>query len=146
MAQSLQGAGAAFDLVYGWDYAGQILDHVKTSNRQGLVEVYKLALQDPNTCGVIRAKRPEDGTIMGTVVLYSQSSQLAEYIPAIKDTRELAGGISSPVIAPGVAEYSEVLQGLILLGIRQVKQQGCTACILDYVSEDSNSAVYGRKC
>jgi beta-N-acetylhexosaminidase len=134
MAQSLQSCGASFDLVYGWEYAAQVLDHVKTSDRQGLLELYKLALQDPNTCGIIRAKRPEDGAIIGTVVLYNQSSQLADFIPAIKDIRELAGGISSPVIAPGVGEYSALLQGLIMLGIRQIKQQGCTACVLDYVS------------
>lgn len=136
MAQSLQACGAAFDLVHGYDYAGPILDHVKTSNRQGLMELYKLALSDPATCGIIRAKRPEDGLILGTVVLYNQSSQLADFIPAIKDTRELTGGISSPVIAPGVGEYSALLQGLILLAIRRIKQQGCTSCILDYVREE----------
>ncbi|KAK5276212.1 hypothetical protein LTR16_011567, partial [Cryomyces antarcticus] len=38
MAKSLQSAGAEFDLVYGWEYAGPILDHIKTSNRQGLAE------------------------------------------------------------------------------------------------------------
>jgi hypothetical protein len=27
-----------------------------------------------------------------------------------------------------------LLQGLILLGMRQIRQQGCNACILDYVS------------
>jgi beta-N-acetylhexosaminidase len=135
MATSLQSAGAQFDLVYGIEYAAPILDHIKTSNRQGLAELYKLALQDPAACGIIRAKRPEDGQLVGTVVLYNQNSQLADYIPGLKDLSELAGGISSPVIAPGVGEYSTLLQGLILLGMRQIKQQGCTACILDYVSK-----------
>lgn len=133
MAKSLAGAGAEFDLVYGWEYSGPILDHIKTSNRQGLAEVYKLALQDPSSCGIIRAKRPDDGTLLGTVVLYSMHSRLAEYVPAIKDLSDLAGGISSPVIAPGLGEYSTLLQGLILLGMRQIKQQGCNACLLDYV-------------
>lgn len=71
MAKSLQSVGAEFDLVYGWDYSGPILDHIKTSNRQGLAEVYKLALNDPNACGIIRAKRPGDGALVGTVVLYN---------------------------------------------------------------------------
>ncbi|KAF2672960.1 glycoside hydrolase [Microthyrium microscopicum] len=136
MAASLQSAGAAFDLVYGWEFAGPVLDHIKSSNRQGLAEVYQLALKDSGACGIIRAKRPEDGALLGTVVLYNQHSQLAEYIPAIKDLTELAGGISSPVIAPGVGEYSTLLQGLILLGMRQIKQQGCTACVLDYMDGD----------
>ena len=134
MAKSLASAGAQFDLIYGWDYAGPILDHIKTSNRQGLAEVYKLALQDPQACGIIRAKRPEDGALVGTVVLYNQHSRLSEYIPPLRDLKETAGGISSPVISPGAGEYSTLLQGLILLGMRQIRQQGCNACLLDYVS------------
>lgn len=140
MAKSLQSAGADFDLVYGWDYAAPVLDHIKTNNRQGLPAVYKMALADPSACGIIRAKRPEDGSILGTVVLYNMRSQLAEYVPAMKDIGELAGGISSPVISPSAGEYSTLLQGLILLGMRQIKQQGCNVCILDYVSIIISSA------
>lgn len=134
MAKSLQSAGADFDLVYGWEYAGPVLDHIKTNNRQGLAEVYKMALADPSACGIIRAKRAEDGALVGTVVLYNMQSQMAEFVPGMKDSGELAGGISSPVISPSVGEYSTLLQGLILLGMRQIKQQGCNVCILDYVS------------
>jgi beta-N-acetylhexosaminidase len=134
MAKSLQSAGVDFDLVYGWEYAGPVLDHIKTNNRQGLAEVYKMALADPTACGIIRAKRPEDGALVGTVVLYNMQSQLAEFVPGLKEVGELAGGISSPVISPSVGEYSTLLQGLILLGVRQIKQQGCNACVLDYVS------------
>ena len=133
MAKGLQSAGAQFDMVYGWDYSSSILDHVKTSNRQGLAEVYKMALADP-ACGIIRAKRPEDGALVGTVVLYNMQSQLAQFVPGMKDIGDLTGGISSPVISPSVGEYSTLLQGLILLGLRQIKQQGCNACVLDYVS------------
>ena len=137
MAKSLQSAGADFDLVYGWDYAAPVLDHIKTNNRQGLAAVYNMALSDPTACGIIRAKRPEDGALLGTVVLYNMQSQLAEYVPAMKDVGELAGGISSPVISPSVGEFSTLLQGLILLGMRQIKAQGCNVCILDYVSVPS---------
>lgn len=138
MAKSLQSAGADFDLVYGWDYAGSILDHIKTNNRQGLAEVYKMALSDPTACGIIRAKRPEDGALVGTVVLYNMQSQLAEFVPSMRDIGEMAGGISSPVISPSVGEYSTLLQGLILLGMRQIKAQGCNACILDYMDGDGD--------
>lgn len=134
MAKSLQSAGVDFDLVYGWDYAGPVLDHIKTNNRQGLAEVYRMALADPSACGIIRAKRREDGALVGTVVLYNMQSQMAEFVPGLKELGELAGGISSPVISPSVGEYSTLLQGLILLGMRQIKQQGCNACVLDYVS------------
>jgi beta-N-acetylhexosaminidase len=134
MAKSLASAGIQFDLVYGWDYAGPVLDLIKTSNRQGLAEVYKLALSDPTACGIIRAMRPDDGVLVGTVVLYNHHSRLSEFIPPLKDLNEAAGGISSPVISPSVGEYSTLLQGLILLGMKQIKQQGCNACLLDYVS------------
>ncbi|KAF2453363.1 glycoside hydrolase superfamily [Lineolata rhizophorae] len=139
MAKSLQGAGAEFDLVFGWEYAAQILDHIKTSNRQGLAEVYKLALADSAYCGVIRAKRADDpGTIVGSVVLYNVNSHLAEFVPVIKDMSDACGGISSPVISPAVGEYSTLLQGLILLGMRQLKAQNCSACVLDYMDGDGN--------
>lgn len=133
LSKSLQNSGVEFDLVYGWEYAGPILDHIKTSNRQGLAEVYGLALRDPNGCGIIRAKRREDGTLVGTVVLYNLGSHVAEFMPTLQDLEERASGISSPVISPAVGEYSTLLQGLILLGVRQAKRQGCTACILDHV-------------
>jgi beta-N-acetylhexosaminidase len=142
MAKSLASAGSEFDLVYGWDYAGPILDHIKTSSRPGLAEVYKLALSDPSSCGIIRAKRPGDGALLGTVVLYNNHSRLSEYIPPLKDLNEAAGGISSPVISPGVGEYSTLLQGLILLGMRQIKAQGCNACLLDYVSGHQCAVVH----
>lgn len=134
MARSLQSSTAEYDLIYGWEYSGPILDHIKTNSRPGLVEVYKLALGDPSACGIIRAKRSSDGGIIGTLILYNARSKLAEFVPAMKDKRELLGGISSPIISNSVGEFSTVLQSLLLLGMRQIKQQGCTACLLDYVS------------
>ena len=142
MARSLQSAQQTveFDLVYGYsDYGTYILDHIKTSTRQGQAEVYKLALSDPSSCGIIRAKRLQDNTIVGTVVLYNDRSNLAEYVPSMKALNELTGGISSPVIAPSAGEYSTLLQSLILLGVRQIKQQGCEACILDYMDGDGTT-------
>lgn len=140
MARSLQSAGADFDLIHGDEYAGsEILQHISSSNRTGLAEVYKMALADPTACGIIRAKRPEDGALVGTVLIFNMHSQLAEFVPAMRDSGEQAGGISSPVISPSVGEYSTLLQGLILLGMRQIKQQGCNACVLDYVRHPSSS-------
>lgn len=138
MAKSLQTTTAEFDLVYGSEFADSILDHIKTNSRQGLAEVYKLAMSDPSASGIIRAKRPSDGFILGTTVLYNQQSRLAECVPAMKDTTELAGGISSPVISPAAGEYSNILQSLILLGLRQIKQQNSTICVLDHVDGDGN--------
>ncbi|KAI9756119.1 MAG: hypothetical protein M4579_004006 [Chaenotheca gracillima] len=138
LAKSLQSADVGFDLVSGWEYADSVLDHIRTNSRQGVVELYKLALMDPSSCHIIRAKRPDDGAILGSVVLYNGESTLAEFVPALKDTNEIAGGISSPVISPSVGEYSTLLQGLILLGIKQIKLQGANVCILDYIDGDGN--------
>jgi beta-N-acetylhexosaminidase len=60
---------------------------------------------------------------------------LAQFIPAID---EQTGGISSPVISPSAADYGAVLSGLLLLGVKRIKQQGYNACILDYVDGDGN--------
>ncbi|KAI9843161.1 MAG: hypothetical protein M1838_002749 [Thelocarpon superellum] len=138
LTPSLQRAGIDFDLVYGPEYADSLLDHIKTFPRQGVAEVYKLALADQRACGIIRAKRPHDGTVLGSVVLYNSRSRLADYVPALRETHELVGGISSPVISPSVTEYATLLQGLILLGMRQIKQQGLDACVLDYVDWEAN--------
>lgn len=122
-----------FDLIYGMEYAEPVLGHVKASSVTGVLEIYELALADKASCGIIRAKRPDDGSIMGTLVLYKSGSRLAEFVPALADTKVLAGGISSPVISPSVHDSASLMQGLILLGIRQIKKQGASAVVLDCV-------------
>ena len=142
MAKSLQNAQQTieFDLVYGSsDYGSFILDHIKTNSRQGVVEVYKLALSDPNACGIIRARRLHDNVMVGTVILYNGRSNLAEYVPSMRALNELTGGISSPVIAPSTGDYSTLLQSLVLLAVRQIKNQGCEACILDCMDGDGTT-------
>lgn len=136
VTRSLQSAQqtAEFDLVYGTEYAASVLDHIKRSPLPGLDEVYKMALSDPAACGIIRAKRPGDGAVIGTVVLYNARSRLAEFVPAMKAMNEATGGITSLVISPAVGEYLPLLQSLVLLGLRQIKQQGCNACLMDHVS------------
>lgn len=135
LALSLRTGDVQYDLVYGMEYAGAVLDHVKTTSRQGVVEIYKMALGDKTSCGIIRAKRPDDGAILGSVVLYNAGSNLASFVPALADMKTAAGGISSPVISPSVGEYATLMQGLILLGIRQIKRQGADAVLLDCVSK-----------
>lgn len=133
ITKSVQRAELEFDLVYGREHSNSILDHVQMSSRQGVVEIYKLALQEPKTCAIIRAQR--DGSVLGTVVLYNAGSTWAECVPALQDADEVRGGISSPVISPGVGEYSTLLQGLILMGIRQIQKQQADAVLLDCVSQ-----------
>lgn len=121
-----------YDLICGGTHTESVLDHVRTNSRQGIMEVYKLALNNPH-CGIIRAKRPEDGAVLASIVVYGNQSILAEYVPALKDSHATAGGISSPVISPSVGEYATLMQGLILLGIREVRKQGADTVVLDCV-------------
>ncbi|KAL8836284.1 MAG: hypothetical protein Q9176_006433 [Flavoplaca citrina] len=136
LGRSMQKAGVEFDLVHGQQYAESIIGHVKKTSRQGVVEVYQLALADQSSCGVIRAKQPREGTLLGTVVLCSPDASWADTLPALKDTNDITWAISSPVISPSVGEYSTLLQGLILLAIRQVKEQQADAVLLDCVDGD----------
>lgn len=136
MAKSLQSAQQTleFDLIYGGaEYGPSIMDHLKTNPRQGVSEVHQLALADPGSCGIIRAKRRDDGSVVGTVVLYTDRSVLSDVIPGIRALGESTGGISSPAISPSAGEQSILLESLVLLGLRQIKQQGCNCCLLDYV-------------
>ncbi|KAK2741583.1 hypothetical protein FQN57_005566 [Myotisia sp. PD_48] len=138
LTRSLQTAEVNFDLVYGWEYGEAILDHIKTNSRQGVMEIYKMALGGAPNCGIIRAKRREDGAILGSVVVYNSRSTLSEFVPATKESHAVAGGISSPVISPSVGEYATLVQGLILLGIKQIRSQGADAAVLDCVDGDGN--------
>lgn len=122
-----------FDLIYGTEYSETVLAHVKENGVPGVLEIYKLALADKTSCGIIRAKRCEDGFLLASLVLYKNDSRLAQFVPALADTRVLAGGISSPVISPVASDSASLMQGLILLGIRQIRKQGASAVVLDCV-------------
>lgn len=134
VVQTLQGTEVSYDLVHGWDYAESVLEHIKTNSRPGVAEIYRMALGGAPDCGIIRAKRQADGVILGSVVVYNERSALSEHMPALRSTHTLTGGISSPVISPYAGEYVTVMQGLILLGIKQIRRQGADSVVLDCVS------------
>ena len=141
LIESMHNVPMTFDMVFGQDHADSIGDHLKTNTRQGVQELYKIAMADSASCGIIRAKRSQDGAILGTVVVYNENSALAGFVPALRDCSgagESAGGISSPVVSPSAGEYTTLIQGLILLGIRQFKKQKAGAVILDFVSLINN--------
>ena len=133
LTSSLEHLDVEFDLVYGVDHAQNVLDVVRTTSRQGIVEIYQLALADAAGSAVIRAKRKSDGALLGTVAVYNRASSWAKAVPALTNSGGLVGGVSSPVISPSVGEYSTLLQGLILLGIKQHQRQQATAVFLDCV-------------
>ncbi|CAI7651178.1 unnamed protein product [Penicillium pancosmium] len=135
---TLQNADAVYDLVYGWDFARTILDHIKTNARQGVADIYRMALGGAPNCGIIRAKRSTDDMILGSVVVYNERSALAEHMPTLRATNTPVGGISSPVISPIADDYSTVMQGLILLAIRQIRKLNANAVVMDCVDGDGN--------
>jgi beta-N-acetylhexosaminidase len=130
---TLQNADVVYDLVYGWDYARAILDHIKTNARQGVADIYRIALGGAPNCGIIRAKRSADDMILGSIVVYNERSALAEHMPALRATKTTVGGISSPVISPVADDYSTVMQGLILLAIKQIRKLNANAVVMDCV-------------
>ena len=122
-----------YDLIQGVEHAGEVLDLVRTNPRLGVREIYGLALSNYTNCGIIRARRRLDGVLLGAVVLYTADSKCADAIPSVRNASEIMGGISSPVISPSAGDFSSLLQGLILLGIKQHQKQAATAILLDYV-------------
>ncbi|KKY18144.1 putative beta-n-acetylglucosaminidase [Phaeomoniella chlamydospora] len=139
LKRSLRSPDIQYDLVLGAEFQDAVLDHVRSKTRVGLLEIYKIALEDQASCGIIRAKRPDDGTILGTVIMYKAHSKLARFIPALAGTAGSSSGISSVVIsATGRGEAATLVQGLILLAIRQLKMQGTSEVILDCVDGDAH--------
>ncbi len=143
--RSLESAAFEFDLVYGSDHAQSILDLVNTSSRQGMMEIYELALADHTGSGIIRARKARDETIIGTVVIYNAASTWSHMVPALHRTDDVIGGISTPVISPSVGEYSTLLQGLILLGIKQHQRQQASAVLLDCVRWPKHQTLHVRE-
>ncbi|KAJ5476038.1 Glycoside hydrolasesuperfamily [Penicillium sp. IBT 31633x] len=137
LSLTLHSAEITYDLVYGWDFARAILDHITSYAQQGVADIYRMALGGAPNCGIIRAKRPSDGVILGSIVIYNERSVLAEHMPVLRATQAPVGGISSPVISPG-EDYSTVMQGLILLGIKQIRKLSAHAVVMDCVDGDGN--------
>jgi len=135
LTATLQNAEIVYDLVYGWDFGRTILEHIRTNARQGVTDIYRIALSGAPNCGVIRAKRSSDDMILGSIVIYNEHSALAEHMPAIRATQPPVGGISSSVISPYAGDYSTVMQGLILLAIKQIRRLNANAVVMDCVSD-----------
>jgi beta-N-acetylhexosaminidase len=91
------------------------------------------------SCGVIRA-RSGDGAVVGAAVVFLAGCRLADHVPALRaaGVPQPAGGVAAPVVAASAAagerERAALARGLVLLGMRYLKRQGCASCVLDYVS------------
>lgn len=135
LGQSLAVTNIKYDLVHGEEYADSVLKHVQANAGTDVSAMYTLALSNKEDCAIIRGKRISDGSIVASVLLYRNQSTLATFIPQVQDTKIVTGGIGSAVMAASLENKASLLQGLILLGARQLKKQGVKSLLLDYVDD-----------
>jgi beta-N-acetylhexosaminidase len=145
----LKGVSFGFDLIHGRENAGSVLELVREHAGPEVLALYQLALADEKCCGIVRAKSPVDGSLVGTVIITRPESRLATYVPVLKASNGNGGGgageiggILAPVV-PTSPQAAIVLQGLALLGIRQNKAHKSSACVLNWVQEEERDVLLG---
>ena len=147
LGQTLANADVKYDLVHGFEYAEAVLDHVRLHAPEDVQELYRLALQQSLGCGIIRAKRASDGAVQGTVILcFRADVGITCHFPSLSTGMGMnvaqagavgtgVGGILAPVVAKtNGQDGGSLVQGLVLLGVRQLKRQGAGAAFVDCVS------------
>lgn len=130
LGKALTNIDVKYDLVHGSDTHDAMIEHLKRSVRMDLLDLYQLAIEDGT--GIIRAKRASDGAILGSLLLCRENSKITSFMPGFGKNIS-KGCISAPVISPAVTDRHGMLQGLVLLGIRQLKKAGVRAIAFDYV-------------
>ncbi|GAB1315905.1 Beta-hexosaminidase-like protein [Madurella fahalii] len=141
LLQSIQRASISFDLIHGLDNAESVLSHVAAHANPEVLELYRFALQETKTCGVVRAKNALE-SLLGTVVICSPGSPLANFIPPLQAAsgaqHELVGGIIAPIVPPSTPQVNLVLQGLALMGLRQNKAHKSLRSVLSWVQDEAH--------
>jgi beta-N-acetylhexosaminidase len=134
LKQTIQRVSFAFDLIQSQENSEvpSVLNHVRANAGPEILELYRLALEDSKECGVVRAKSPVDGALVGTIIICRHGTQLSRYLPVLHAPGESVGGLLAPVV-PNSPQASMVLQGLAMLGINQNKVFGATTCVLSWV-------------
>ncbi|CAG8977340.1 hypothetical protein HYALB_00009212 [Hymenoscyphus albidus] len=140
---SIQRVSFSFDLIHGHDNSDTVLDHVRTNAGPEVLALYQLALEDSG-CGIVRAKSPVDGALVGTIIICRPETQLSRYMPVLHSStereRERIGGILAPII-PSSPQADIVLQGLALLGIKQNKAHAAGTCVLNWVQGEQRDVL-----
>lgn len=138
LAQSISRAGINFDLIHGLDNADNVLTHVSALANAEVLELYRFALQEIKTCGVVRAKN-NLGQVLGTIIICSPGSALPHLMPplqnSVQNRNEPVGGIVAPLVEPN-AQSSLVLQGLAYMGVRQNKAHKTIKSVLSWVTDE----------
>ncbi|QSZ35287.1 hypothetical protein DSL72_008156 [Monilinia vaccinii-corymbosi] len=150
LLSSIQRVPLQFDLIHGPSHAGtQVLDFVQTHSARAEIHcLYHLAIADPHACGIVRAKSPIDGSLVGTVIISRSDTVLSRWMPVLRSSPSAdphspnanagdakgkekegedghhLGGILAPVIPSNNGQRETILQGLIMLSIRQNKNKG----------------------
>lgn len=140
LVKTIQRVAVDFDLVHGLDHFSELEPHLKANSSWETFEIYKMALSDSEACGVVRAKSRADGSLVGTVILCRHGTRLTRYVPLLQPLDGFVGGILSPVISSTVEEPQMLLQGLLLLGIRQNKAHRASSSYLNLIDSSGLDA------
>lgn len=132
LLQTIQRANISFDLIHGLDNSDSVLHHVRSNGNPEVQELYRYALAETKSCGIVRAK-DQAGNILGTIVICRPQSPLATYVPPLQSQTENIAGIVAPIVPPG-PQATLVLQGLALMGVRQSKSHKAAKVVLSWVS------------
>ncbi|KIX04129.1 uncharacterized protein Z518_07682 [Rhinocladiella mackenziei CBS 650.93] len=135
LGQALTNPEVKYDLVYGSEYVDVTMEHLKRCARTDVQGIYQIALGNKEGCGIIRAKRASDQSILASILICRPGSKIARFIPSLYKQTGMAC-ISSPVISTLFSDQVSLFQGLVLLGIRQFKKLGLQTVLLDYIRED----------
>ncbi len=133
LGKALTNTDIKYDLVHGPEYLNPINEHLNRSSRSDLIDIYSLAMYSKESGGIIRAKRAQDGQVLGSLLCCKADSKLASFMPGFGKNLS-KGCITSPVISPTSTDRQAMLQGLVLLAVRQLKRQGVRSVVFDYVS------------
>ncbi|KXJ96733.1 glycoside hydrolase family 3 protein [Microdochium bolleyi] len=148
LVSSIQRAAIKFDLLQGMDSnAEPVLSYVSANAGPETLELYRFALQETKTCGVVRAK-DQDDNLLGTVVICRAGSNLSAYVPALLSSSASllgtsggdVGGIVAPVAplsSAGQQQSTLALQGLILMAVRQNKAHKMSKSVLSWAPDEA---------
>ena len=134
LGKSLSSVEIKYDQVSGSEYVEAVIEHLRRSARADLMDIYSMALENKESSSIIRAKRASDGVIMGTLLMLRTDSKLTRFVPGFQN-HSSRGCIAAPVISPATNDRHSMLQGLVLLGVRQLKRQGVATVVFDKVSQ-----------
>ncbi|KJZ78494.1 hypothetical protein HIM_01885 [Hirsutella minnesotensis 3608] len=136
LLQNIQRTNISFDLIHGLENADTALLHVHNHANPEVLELYRHALAESKSCGVVRAKDPA-GNLIGSVIICRQNSALGTHIPPLLSRSHDVAGIIAPIVPPN-PQATLVLQGLALMGVRQCKSHKASRALLSWVVDDAS--------